>query len=65
MDCEWQIRNIPHRDDWVYEIVITIRYSTFHMELLFKLVVTRDNHATVERLYALVFHTGRDAQTST
>ena len=49
----------------MYEIVIAIRYATVHMELLVKLVVTRDNYATVERLCALVFHTGRDAQTST
>ena len=46
-------------------IFIVIRYGTVHMELLVKLVVTRDNYATVERLCALVFHTGRDAQTTT
>ena len=65
MECERELRNISHRVDWVYEIVIAIRYATVHMELLVKLVVARDNHATVERLCALVFHTGRDAQTST
>ena len=49
----------------MYWIFIVIRHPTVHMEVLFKLVVTRDNHATVERLVAVVFHTGREAQTIT